>query len=124
MASRIRVVTLAACARQRRHPHRAVQARGLQEVLGHPERVEPQCLGLARELLHARRLVEAEIPPGECGQVDAESHRAAAGREPRYCVRPRIDAGWPGSFSFFPVSVIFVPSTRRIDTSRSVKLPT
>lgn len=41
-----------------------------------------------------------------------------------YRAAPRIDAGLPGSFSFLPVSVTLVPSTLRIDTSLSVKLPT
>ena len=32
---------------------------------------------------------------------------------------PRIDAGWPGSFSDLPVLTTFVPSTLRIETSLS-----
>ncbi len=37
-----------------------------------------------------------------------------------YRARPRMDAGWPGSFKRLPVSVTFVPSTLRIETSLSV----
>src|SRR5713101_5187443 len=62
-------------AEQRRHPHGAVKAGRLQEVLGDPERVEPEVVGLAGELLHAGGLVDAEIPPRERRQVHAESHR-------------------------------------------------
>ena len=43
---------------------------------------------------------------------------------PRYCGPPRIEAGCPGSFSFCPVSVSLSPSTFRIETSWSIKLPT
>ena len=39
-------------------------------------------------------------------------------------VRPRIDAGWPGSCSDLPVFTIWSPSTLRIETSWSMKLPT
>ncbi len=41
-----------------------------------------------------------------------------------YGLRPRIEAGWPGSFSVLPVLTTLVPSTFRIDTSLSRKLPT
>jgi hypothetical protein len=39
-------------------------------------------------------------------------------------VRPRIDAGWPGSASERPVFTSRSPSTRRIEMSLSMKLPT
>src|SRR5207247_3103866 len=45
--------------------------------------------------------------------------RRCSGSSP-YRARPRMEAGWPGSLSFLPVSVILVPSTLRMDTSRSV----
>ena len=34
-----------------------------------------------------------------------------------HCVPMRIEAGWPGSLKRLPVSVIFVPSTFRMDIS-------
>jgi len=57
-----------------RHPDRAVETRRLQEVLGHPERVETEVLGLSGELLDTRGLVEAEIAPRKGGKVHAEAH--------------------------------------------------
>jgi TPR repeat protein len=46
-------------------------------------------------------------------------HRAPAAVR-SYLVRPRMDAGWPGSEKRLPVSVTSVPSTRRMETSRVV----
>jgi len=59
---------------ERRHPYGAVEAGRLQEVLGDPQRVEAQGLGLSRELLHARGLGIAEIPPRERRKINTESH--------------------------------------------------
>lgn len=41
-----------------------------------------------------------------------------------YLAGPRIDAGCPGSRRRLPMSMSRVPSTRRIDTSLFMKLPT
>src|SRR6266487_2194078 len=75
--------------------------------------------------------------PDQGRQTKEDGEGATARRRPReinaargriYWLRPRIDAGWPGSLRDFPVlttrSPFLVSSTLRMDTSLSMKLPT
>ncbi len=68
----------------------------------------------------AREAYSLDVERAAEGANEADGPFSAAG----YRARPRIDAGGPGSGNRLPVSVTSVPSTRRIDTSREVKLPT
>jgi hypothetical protein len=50
---------------------------------------------------------------------ESELVRFHAGRNARQCSPIRTEAGWPGSLKRFPVSVILLPSTLRIERSWS-----
>jgi len=58
------------------------------------------------------------------GAANAARRIAAGRRAAGYRARPRIAAGWPGRAMRLPVSTSLSPSTLRIDTSPSRKLPT
>jgi hypothetical protein len=58
------------------------------------------------------------------GLLDLVLRRPALSAGSAYCGPPRIEAGWPGSLKFLPVSVTVSPSTASIDRSESRKLPT
>ena len=78
--------------------------------------------GLVAE--HVRGISTAFFQSASPGVLPNQRDTTTSGRlragAPAYCVRPRMEAGWPGSLSFLPVSVIVVPSTLRMDTSLSV----
>ncbi len=50
----------------------------------------------------------------------ADGRRPALDSKINYCVRPRIDAGLPGSLTSVPVLVTVSPSTRSTEMSESM----
>ena len=108
---------LGAVARQRR---RAARRRPVRPVRRHPGPLPRIRARRGRD--HRRR--GARLSAGRPSDLNAVI--APLGRiDPAslYCGPARIEAGCPGNFSFCPVSVSLSPSTLRIETSWSVKLP-
>ena len=55
-------------AEERRHPHGAVEAGRLQEMLGDPERVEPEVFGLASEVFTRAAWSKRRCGPANVGK--------------------------------------------------------